>query len=291
MAGMRRLITCFLGILPGLLGAQSFTTYPDILSLSYYNEAMLNPGYVSEEGRSDLFFAHKFFTGALKDVNTSFFTADRTFRKESGATHVGRLLFFNERQGPYINKPSGYGNYAYQLPISERIRLYAGVSVGIAAANYTVPSSSGNQTATLPDGGIGVGAKGERWSAGGACLQVLNSSAQPYNATMYLGRYYQVHARYELPLSMDWVWKNQAVWRHLPETQDQYYLLSSIHYVETAGFGAIWRIEKGISFFVSLLPHYQEDRLLFSFTYNTAMLGDTPSWQNSMEFNIGYRIH
>lgn len=288
---MRRLITCFLGIIPGLLSAQSFTTYPDILSLTYFNEALLNPGYVSEEGRSDLFFAHKFFTGALKDVSTSFFTADRTFRKENGTAHMARLLFFNEKQGPYISKPSGYANYAYQLPIAESTFLYAGFTLGIAAANYTVPSSSGNQTATLPDGGIGVGAKGERWSIGGACMQLLNSSAQPYNATLYLGRYYQTYAHYELPVGLEWNWKNQVVWRHLPDAQDQYYVLSSVYYAETAGIGGIWRIEKGLSFFVALLPHYQDDRLLFTFTYNSAILGDTPSWQNSMEFNVGYRIH
>ncbi len=281
----------FLFLFPSLLlRAQSFTTYPDILSLTLFNEALLNPGYISEEGRSDLFFGHKFQTGALKDVSSSFFSADRTFRKESGMAQTLRLLFFNEKQGPYISKPRGYLNYAYQIPLRENLQVYAGAILGLAGAYYSVPGSSGNQATTLPDGGIGAGIKSDRFTIGAAALQMFNSSAQPYTATLVLGRYYHVHARYELPLGLDWKVKGQVLWRHLPATQDQGYVLACLSYVDRAQVGSIWRVGKGLTFFLALEPHYHEDRLLLSFAYNTAITGDTPAWQNSMEVNVGYRI-
>jgi type IX secretion system PorP/SprF family membrane protein len=273
-----------------LLRAQSFTTYPDILSFTLYNEALLNPGYISEEGRSDLFFGQKFQTGALKDVSSSFFSADRTFRKESGGAQALRLMFFNEKQGPYISKPRGYLNYAYQIPLKENLQLFAGAIMGIAGAYYSVPGSSGNQATTLPDGGIGLGIKSDRFSVGAAALQMFNSAAQPYTATLVLGRYYHMHARYELPLGLDWKVKSQVLWRHLPATEDQVYVLASLAYVDRVQWGGIWRVEKGISFFFALEPRYHEDRLLLTFTYNSALTGNTPAWQNSMEFNVGYRI-
>ena len=289
-AEMRPCVFFLFVLFSNTLWAQSFTTYPDILSVTLFNEALINPGHVSEEGRSDLFFGHKFQTGALKDVTSSFFSADRTFRKDNGGAQAIRLMFFNEKQGPYISKPRGYLNYAYQIPLQENLHLYAGALLGLAGAYYTVPGSSGNQATTLPDGGIGAGIKSDRFSVGLAALQMFNSAAQPYSATIVLGRYYHVHARYELPLGLDWKVKSQVLWRHLPDTDDQVYVLGSLAYIDRMQLGGVWRVQKGISFFLALEPHYHEDRLLITFTYNSAITGDTPAWQNSMELNLGYRI-
>jgi len=280
---LKSIILFFCGIFyaSSLALGQANGYYPDILSTYFFQMANANPGYIPKEGIADFNAGYKFRTGAFKDIATFSFSGARFFRTENENTHTLRILINNEQQGPFINTPRAYLNYAYELKVGEESFLYAGTAVGLAGIYYSV---------MLPDGSLGLGIRYKSISLGLSSYQLLNSEASPMLARFRLARYYQSNFEAEKEYGNDWKLKGYALYRLFPETTDELNVGGSALYSEAFIFGAMYRNLFGLGWFAGFYIDSGKDKLILSFTYNSPVLSRVPGLQNSMEIGLGFRV-
>lgn len=267
---------------------QSGILYPDVFSTYFYNMALVNPSYVPEEGNVDLMAVHKFRRGLLSDVSTFAATGQRAWRTEKKPTRVARLIFINEREGPYISSPKFYGNYAMQLPLSSEASLMAGVSLGFSGVNFSAPSGAGSLM--LLDGGVGLGLKYKKINIGASSMQAFNSEGTVISSIIRLQRFYNINASGETSISPSLDLKGYFLWRSLTALPDQYILATSLFYRRFFEGGALYAWNKGASFFGALTLNPEENALFMSVTYNSGFLSSNPVWAGSLELGLQYRV-
>jgi hypothetical protein len=269
-------------------GQSGVPLYPDVFSGFFLIPSSVNPSYVPEEGNVNLAAYYKFRAGALSDVNSFLFMGEKIFRGEEAMTHAGRILVFNEREGPYISKPRGYFNYALELALAKEAFLNAGISLGFSSVNFSAPSASGS--VFLPDGSLAVGFKVKNISASVVSAQVFNTEGVAASSAVRLARYYNFILSGEKELSPFWKINISAYWRKLPELNDQWYFSGLLQYHETLQAGIIYKYERGLSFPVKLGLNRNGNPLFISFIYNTGYLSKIPLWNNSYEIGIQYGV-
>lgn len=286
----RASILFFLWTMPAgnLVLAQSNAYYPDFLSVYFYNMATVNPGYIPSEGRADFAGGYKFRTGAFKDISSFSFSGAKIFRKDLGPAQALRAILYNEQQGPYINMPRGYLNYAISLPITEDTRIFSGACLGMAGIYFSAPSAT--TSILLPDGAVGLGLAHRNTSAGVSAFQVFNQEVTPLLATLRLARYYQFYVNSEKELGLDWKLKGYVLWRLLPGVPDEVSLGGALVYREGISVGAVYRYPFGTSFFGTFEVDSGKDKLWLSFCLNTAAFSPSLRLQNSMELSLAFQV-
>lgn len=268
---------------------QSNAAYPDLMSVYWYNMASVSPGYVPDTGTFEAALSYKFRQGQLNKVSTLSFAAAKILRTEHN-THVLRVTMFNERQGPYITSPKAYMNYAYELRLRPEMRLYAGVSLGVSSIYFSAPTFS--NSFYLPDGAFGLGLKYRQASVGVSTLQMLNATTSSMVHEYRLGRYYNLHGTVKKELNHHTQWNLLALWRILPTTRNDASLATYLTFHDKISFGAVLGYKAGMSFFSTVNVNTEQNKLVLSFGYNAApVFSALPSWQNSMEINLGYTIY
>ncbi|MBC7389878.1 MAG: type IX secretion system membrane protein PorP/SprF [Opitutaceae bacterium] len=288
---MRSKLTLFFSLFFNvcLVFAQANNYYPDILTVYFLQMATVNPGYVPSEGIADFNAGYKFRTGAFKEISTFSFSGARILRTQNLNSHVIRIMLNNEQQGPYINTPRAYGNYAYELKTGENSSLYAGAALGVAGVYYSATSATAS--VLLPDGSLGIGAKLGAVSLGISSLQIFNSKASPIVAQFRLGRYYQSNLTLEKELGANWNLRGHVLYRLFPENKDELNIGASLLYSETLLLGSMYRNLYGLGLIAGFYFDSGKDKLLLSFTYNSSVLSRAPVLQNSMEISLGFRVN
>jgi hypothetical protein len=287
---LRAIVLFFLAIAISscALLAQSINYYPDLPSSYFYHFANINPGFVPSEGSSDFSVGYKFRTGAFKDISTFLFSGAKIFRNKNESTQTVRVLLNNEQEGPYINSPKAYFNYAYSFLLDENTRLYSGVAFGASGLYFSAPSAT--TSVILPDGSLGIGFVHRSVSVGFASYQLFNSEVSPLLSTLRLARFYHLDANLEKELGIDWKLKIHALWRMLPQVKDEASVAFLFDYTEAISLGTAYKYYSGISFFTTFHVHSGENRLLMSFAYNAPAFAHIPRLQNSMEVSVRYLV-
>lgn len=268
---------------------QSSAVYPDVLSSYFYNMASINVGYIPSNGTADFAVGYKFHEGQLKKVNTLSFAAGKIFRSTKGNTQMLRVLVYNEQNGPYISSPKGYFNYAYEVKLGEETSCFAGLALGVAGVYFSAPTFSG--ATWMPDGSLGIGLRYRTLSLGASTLQMFNSSSSQLGDTYRLGRLYHFYGNLEQELGLDWKCNGYLLWRKLSATEDDLGVALSFTVREAFTLGSTLRYKAGMSFFTAFHLDARENKLLLALTYNAApIFTSLPTWQNSFEISLGYRL-
>lgn len=278
-------------LVSGLAKGQTVNLYPESYASYFYNFALINPAHVSREGKAEFVGGFKQRTGPFRKVSTYSVTAEKVFRNENEAAHTMRLVFFNEREGPYIQRPRASFNYAYMLPVYDDTYLMAGASFGFAQVSFTAPTATGAGSSVFPDANLGLILRRKALSAGVASFQVLNAESSPVAGNLRLNRYYTYFISAELDVSPDLKLTTYSLYRALSEYPDDFDIAAMATVRELFSFGSIARINRGLSFLISVQPDSGDNKPLFSFLYNSPFMSQTPQWFNSFELVIGYRFN
>ena len=257
--------------------------YPETFGGFFNHQSLINPAFQQDTGRIVISAAIKSRTGAFKNIATYYASLERSFMNKKNTGHTLRLIFYNEKEGPYIEKPRGYFNYAYRLKLSEKIVLSAGAAIGFVQAAFTVPSATASGVATLPDAALGlnIGKRGVKF--GVSSMQLLNNSSPYANFIVKLSRYYNFFLSTEKELNYSWKLKSYALYRLLPEYRDNVDLALLLSYKNILTFGSSARYKQGMSFFTSINLSSGSSIVTLSFAYNTPLLSSVTNLNNSFE--------
>jgi len=270
-----------------VLLAQSVNYFPDLSSSYIYAMSSADPAYVPTEGRADFAANYKFRTGAFKDISTFNFSAARIIRHENeSAQQVVRVLLNNEQEGPYINTPKLLVNYVYSLYIAENTQLFSGLALGGTGLYFSAPSAT--TSILMPDGTLGLGISHRKASLAFSSFQLFNSKINPLLSTIRFARYYHLNFTAQKELGIDWKLNMYSLWRMLPDVQDEVSATFILEYMDALGLGSAYKNNAGLSFLCMFRVNTGEDKLLFSFVYNTPVFSPLPKINNSMELCVGY---
>lgn len=283
----------FVPVLLFLIGCISLArgqspVYPDVFSGYFYNQAIVDPSYIPEEGNLLFSTYYKFRPGTFSDINTFMLSAEKIIRNRGQTTQAVRVFMLNERQGSYISKPSGYLNYAVQLALSSDLLLSVGTSLGFAELNFTAPSGGGSSI--IPDGRLGISTRYKKISAGISSGQIFNSEGRPVSTLIQLNRFFNYHLETVHTLSPFLDFRTYFLWRSFPHLKDQYYLTGTFDYRKTAEAGLIFKFQRGLSLVGSVQVNREGNPLFVSFVYNSSFFSSVPVWNNSYEIGIRYGV-
>lgn len=269
-----------------VLLAQSVNYFPDLASSYIYAMSSADPTYVPTEGRADFAANYKFRTGAFKDISTFNFSAARIIRHENESTQTIRVLLNNEQEGPYINTPKLLLNYVYSLRIAENTQLFSGLALGGTGLYFSAPSAT--TSVLMPDGTLGVGISHRKVSLSFSSFQLFNTKVNPLLSTIRFARYYHLNFMAQKDLGIDWKLNMYSLWRMLPDVRDEASATFVLEYMDALGLGSAYKNNAGMSFLCMFRVNTGEDKLLFSFVYNTPVFSPLPRFNNSMELCVGY---
>lgn len=269
---------------------QSTNLYPETFAGFFNHQALLNPAFQKDTGKMAFTASIKARTGAFKGIATYYAALERNFMNEKNSGHTVRIIFYDEKEGPYIGKPRGYLNYAYRLVVANQTFVGAGAALGFTQVAFSAPSVSAAGTATMPDGSIGLYMKHKRKKIGVSWMQLFNNQSSPANVAVKLHRYYNFYGEIEKELNYAWNVKTALLFRLLPEYRDNLDLALLFSYKKTFLFGTSARYRYGMSFFVSFNVPAGNDLLSFNFVYNTPFFSNITNLNNSFEISPSYAL-
>lgn len=267
---------------------QSTLLYPELFGGFFNHQALSNPAFQQDTGRIAFSASIKARPGAFKGIATYYAALERNFMNQKNSGHTLRIIFYDEKEGPYISKQRGYLNYAYRLAIANQTFIAAGMDLGFTQVAFSAPSTSAAGTATMPDGGIGLYLKRKRIKIGISSMQLFNNESSPANVAVKLHRYYNFYGEIENVLGYSWKMKTTLLYRLLPEYRDNLDLAMLFSYKDAFVLGASGRYRYGMSFFVSFHVHAGKDILYLNFAYNTPFFSNITNLNNSFEISPSY---
>ena len=270
-----------------LLG-QNTVLYPEMFAGFHNHQSLFNPAFQQDTGRMAFSASIKSRMDAFKNIATYYASLERNFMNERNGGHTVRLLFYNEKEGPYIEKPRGCLNYAFRIKLAEETFFSAGTAVGFTQVAFSAPSATATGTATLPDASAGLYFKRKYFRAGIASMQLLNRESSPASTFVKFGRYYTFSAGTEKEIGYAWKVKTTFLYRLLSTYKDNIDLALLLSYKDAFVIGASGRYQYGTSFFVSLNINTGNSLLCLHFAYNSPLFSGATALNNSIEISPSY---
>ncbi|WP_028981771.1 PorP/SprF family type IX secretion system membrane protein [Sporocytophaga myxococcoides] len=273
------------------VSAQVTDIFPENYTTYFNNTAIVNPGFVPEDSKAEFFSMYRQRTGAFQKIASYSVTCSKVFRKENKAAHLARVFFFNEKEGPYIDKPRAYFNYAYAIPISEETSLSAGLSAGFTQVYFSAPSATASGNSTMPDGAFGITFSRKKFFTGISSQQVFNAESNPIKANVKLRRYYNFLLRQEKDLSPSLKIRGNFMYQLLPSNSDLLNFALEGNYNDILGIGGAYKSREGLSLLGTVETNLGDDKIFICFAYNTGVLSKLKYGFNSIEINFAYKFN
>lgn len=263
---------------------------PDYYSSVVVNHlALVNPAWISSnETRASLNCLYKSRMGLLNEVSTQTAYADITFKPERQLRQVVRVVFQNEKEGPYISSPKIYGNYSIRVPITADISISAGLALGVSAHNFSAPSGTGSGSA--PDGSGGLIFRFKKTEIGAASYQFLNNKLYVLNSYLILERYFQYYIQSEKALNGLFVLKGNVLWRQ-QSMKDIVNTTAMVTYREFLTMGVMYQYLRGMSFLTSVQINAIKNPIILNLSYNSTFMNSVLVKSPSFEIGLQYKIN
>ncbi len=273
------------------VSAQVTYVFPENYTTYFNNTAIVNPGFVQEDSKAEFFSMYRQRTGAFQKIASYSLTCSRVFRKENNAAHLARVVFSNDKEGPYINKPRAYFNYAYAIPLAEETSLSAGLAAGFTQVYFSAPSATASGNSTMPDGAIGITFRRKSFFSGLSSQQAFNAESNPLKANVKLRRYYNFLLSQEKDLSPSLKLRGNFMYQLVPSNSDLLNFVLEGSYNDILRLGGAYKSREGLALIGSVEANLGDDKIFICFAYNTGVLSKLKYGFNSIEINFGYKIN
>ena len=258
--------------------------YPDQFSSYFFNPATINPAFIPRDGSSESVIQSKLRNGVYSDLYSIGASVQKTFNTGKQQWHSGRLLFSNEKEGPYISIPRFYGNYSIRIPVNDDLDILAGISLGLVNPNINIPTRV--ISSTLGDGALGLLVRYGNSSLGVSSNHIFNSSYD----NLHLRRYYTAHFETYSVANSYYTLKAYCIWRYFPDIPSQLNTAVSALINEKLEAGAGYRYKRGIFLFFSLtIDPASKHPLLLGALYQSSILDQLPGLGESLELSLIYK--
>lgn len=272
-----------------LVTAQTNTLYPDFVKHFTSQMNWVNPGYTEPDAQISLNTIHALTSGNRGKVGLRIFDVSFKVSHDSlTVNHTLKVLVSNELEGPYIQRPRLYGNYAISIPLSWDKSLYAGTSFGFAGSYIDASGVSAATNYTVPDGSIGLGFRSSRLDVGAAMQHVFNQRINSNVLAQQLKRYYHFHALYKVVLDEKFTLQPAVFIRYFRDIPVQVNGSISVNYFDRIQLGIQVQNQAGVTIVSSVQAPLRQSVLHLLFAYNSGLFSASPVFFRGYE--IGARL-
>lgn len=283
MRGIVVVLYFFITMLPSF--GQHGGVYPDQFSSYFFNTSLVNPAYIQKDGLSETVAQSKLRSGFYKDISTIAASVQKVFNTDKNQWHSGRLLFQNEKEGPYISTPRFYGNYAVRIGLGEKSGLLGGISLGFVNPNYHTPTKSISNT--YLDGSLGLMYQSERVTLGFSSNQMFNSNSG--NSNVRIRRYYNSLLNAQLIRRESITANTYFLWSYYTDLPSQLGGVISMLWNDWLEIGTGFKTRQGSVFITSVtLDKASIHPIKMGLLYNSAILYPANLLGESLEISLSY---
>jgi hypothetical protein len=167
----------------------------------YFNDPQVNSLKFDEDQDLKLLLGHRRNNNNFGGINTSIFSAQYKLKDKSANHHhsIG-LQFVNDREGFIIRRNRAYLNYGFHLKVSDDFKFATGVSTGFYNFSVEANSVTGGYSNFAFDGGLRLSLYSKETEVGLTFNQITNSSIQPIDQPIILGRHLNLLVKHSFVL-------------------------------------------------------------------------------------------
>lgn len=214
-------------------------------------------------------------------------------------------LFYNDITGP-TSRTGLLGSYAYNIALTDEIRISAGLSVGFMAfrvdaskfdlgdnTNYATDRALltfQSKTSIVPDAAVGVYMYASHYYVGAACQQLIGNTLTLYGHPVRenaLRRSFYAHGGYLIYLSEDFDLEPSVIVKWSPPSPFQFDLNVKATYLTRVWAGISYRHLDAVSF---MIGYRHDNRILFGYSFDFSYTRLRAYTGGSHELMIGYQF-
>lgn len=214
-------------------------------------------------------------------------------------------LFYNDITGP-TSRTGLLGSYAYNIALTDEIRISAGLSVGFMAfrvdaskfdlgdnTNYATDRALltfQSKTSIVPDAAVGVYMYASHYYVGAACQQLIGNTLTLYGHPIRenaLRRSFYAHGGYLIYLSENFDLEPSVIVKWSPPSPFQFDLNVKATYLTRVWVGISYRHLDAVSF---MIGYRHDNRILFGYSFDFSYTRLRAYTGGSHELMIGYQF-
>lgn len=219
------------------------------------------------------------------------------------AWHSGGFTVTGEQTG-VINKNAIFGTYAYHIPLTTKLNVSLGASLGVQQyrlkmenmkldpQNSIDKAVSNNTSVWAPDGNVGIWLYTKKLYFGASSMQILDKKidlASNAEAKSRLSRHFFATAGYRIKLDSagEWALVPSVMFKYVSPTLPQFDLNCKIRYRDMFWGGLSYRHRDAVVFIIGMTLEEKFD-IGYSYDYTTSQIRNFS--YGSHEVVLGYRI-
>ena len=214
-------------------------------------------------------------------------------------------LFYNDITGP-TSRTGLMGSYAYNIALSDEIRISAGLSVGfmafrVDASKFDLGDNTNNatdpalltfqsKTSVVPDGAVGVYMYASHYYVGASCQQIMGNALTLYGQPVRenaLRRSFYAHGGYLIYLSENFDLEPSVIVKWSPPSPFQFDINVKATYLTRVWAGISYRHLDAVSF---MIGYRHDNRILFGYSFDFSYTRLRAYTGGSHELMIGYQF-
>ena len=222
--------------------------YP-LVPVQYTNQlALQNPAFLVAYNKAEASLTSRRNLGFWRNNQTYF--ASGGVRVSNGENFHGLGLgLYYDKEGTYLKRYRGYGQYAYHVALNKRWSVSAGLSLGIMSYQVGNADYDGG-TANTYDGTFGLLLYSPDFYLSASINQLPQSQVQPIYEITVLERYYQLMCGKDFELGEKLLGKTGLSTRLFPNRSADLYLQTGLVWDQLLGLYGIYKWNKQLGLMV-----------------------------------------
>lgn len=251
----------------------------------YLNNSSINGMYQQKQGKVG-YLGHP---GVFKKIRSFYaFYYSKLPEKHTNSPQFLGFSVINDQEGLLLQQTKLYIHYNWQTKLTEKLRLSAGISLGINSyfIDGDTPQTEGSDM--VPDGSFGIWLAHQKYYIGLASTQLFQAKLQPLQETFLLKRSYQSNFGYLLLNKEKGKLYIHSEIRYLNKdyiTSDASLLFNYIDFA-FLGISNYWR--ENIGFSIGLQQKVDKGYLMGFFSYHVPIKSQQKTEINTFEITISF---
>jgi len=265
-----------------------------------FNPFIYNPAFAGVDPYYQIRSNHRFQWIGIKDPPV---TNTLSFQGPHSSLPMGfGGYLYHDVTGP-TSKTGLTGSYAYNIGLTESLRLSMGMSAGVIQfkvdgtqiqfkeAEPTLAIADGIQSSYVPDANFGVYLYADNYYAGFSTSQLINTKLKltnDQNGLNKLKSHFYFIGGYKYEINTNFKIEPSLMVKGTAPEQIQADINTRLIYQEKGWLGFSYRSQDAVSF---LLGYIQEERIYIGYSYDFTITSLNKYNSGSHEIMIGYRFN
>ena len=278
--------------LPKLGVCQMDYTLPPAFDQFFKSLYLMNPAIQDTSEKVSLSVGNRTLQGLFEGV-TRFYVDGSVLIGSKGYNnvHLLGLQAITGKDGNVFSRNRFYFRYGYQIAMTKKITVSAGLAAGFVNFSTKSSAASGGGNASSFDASLGMWVKSKKLQLGFSCQQLLEPNLQPIAQYSLLPRIFNYNINYFLKISPNVTLNTYFHGRNQPAYTTLLEMAPILLWNKTLETGVNYKYKKGLALvggFSAIKIYKGNVRGMVSYFINTSNLSGVSD--SVLELSLGYAL-